>query len=303
MDNKDPSHADVTRRAALCVAFCLSISLCLTSYSSTAQTHSGRDKQAAEPISIVSMDYCADQYVLALADKSQIVGLSADATSVYSFFRDRASGIPKLRGSTEEILARMPTLVVRQWRGSPKVDALLERAGIRVIALPFANSPDQALQSLIDFGGQIGRSEEAYAFAGKRKELRAKLLATPASKSQALYVTPSGYTAGTNTSVNAIIIAAGLQTMAHDYGLSGWRPLPLEIIAGAKPDLIITSFFELPGPTSRWSLSQSPLVNELLNGLPVIELPASMQSCNGLFDIDAAAHIHSEAAKLGLLTD
>lgn len=261
----------------------------------------GITEQAAISPTVASMDYCADQYVLALADGNQIVGLSSEATSVYSFFSDKAKGIPKLRGTSEEILATKPDAVLRHWQGSPKIDALFERAGIQALNIPFASSPEDALQSLINFGDKIGRGDQARAFVNERMEMRSNLKTKTITTLKALYVTPSGYTAGTNTSVNAIVNEAGLATIAEDYALQGWQPLPLEAIARTKPDLIITSYFELPRPASRWSLSQSQLVNQLLEELPVISLPASMLSCNGLFDIDAATFIRAEAAKLGLL--
>ncbi len=260
-------------------------------------------KTGSVPPTLASMDYCADQYILALADRGQIVGLSADAASVYSFFGELATGIPTLRGAAEEILAVKPDIVVRQWQGNAAVDALFERAGIHAVTIPFASSPDAALDSLIAFGDQIGRGEQARAFVAKRYAMREKLEAMPASGLKVLYVTPSGYTAGNGTSVDAIIKSAGLNTTAGDYDLRGWHPLPMESIARRKPDVIITSFFELPRPASRWSLAQSPLINQLLADLPVIDLPASHLSCNGLFDIDAASYIRTEAQKLGLVAN
>jgi len=249
---------------------------------------------------LASMDYCADQYILAIADKDQIVSLSDDATSVYSFFSALAAGIPTSRGTAEDILAIKADMVVRQWKGTAAVDALFERAGIDAVVIPFAASPDAALDNLIKFGDKIGRGNQARAFVAERHAVRKNLKTLPASDLKALYVTPSGYTAGIDTSVDAIIKSAGLDTMASDYDLRGWHPLPMESIARAKPDVIITSYFELPRPASRWSLAQSPLINQLLADLPVIDLPASYLSCNGLFDIDAASYIRTEAQKLTL---
>lgn len=255
------------------------------------------------PPTLASMDYCADQYILALADKDQILALSNEATSVYSLFRGRATGIPQLRGNSEDMLALSPDIVVRQWKGSPAVDGLLQRAGIKTIAIPFAGSPQAALDGLIAFGDQIRKGGQARTYATNRRALRQQLATLPASGLKALYVTPSGYTAGGGTSVDSIIKSAGLDTMASDYGLQGWHPLPIESIIRTAPDVIITSFFDLPRPASRWSLAQNPLIRDLLEGLPVIDLPASHLSCNGLFDIDAAQFIREKARQMGLLAD
>ncbi len=253
------------------------------------------------PPTLASMDYCADQYILALADKNQILALSKEATSVYSLFRGRAVGIPQLRGSSEDMLALSPDVVVRQWKGSPAVDRLFQRAGIKIIAIPFAGSPQAALDGLIAFGDQIGKGKQARTYAANRRAMRQRLATLPASGLKALYVTPSGYTAGGGTSVDSIIKSAGLDTMASDYDLQGWHPLPMESIIRTAPDVIITSFFDLPRPASRWPLAQNPITRDLLAGLPVIDLPASHLSCNGLFDIDAAQFIREKARQMGLL--
>ncbi|MCC6788878.1 MAG: ABC transporter substrate-binding protein, partial [Hyphomonadaceae bacterium] len=47
----------------------------------------------AEPRRIVSLDYCADQFVLALADREQVAALSVGARRDDSYFRDRAQGM------------------------------------------------------------------------------------------------------------------------------------------------------------------------------------------------------------------
>ena len=256
---------------------------------------------AAALPSVASMDYCADQYVLALATRGQIAALSRDATSVYSFFREKAAGIPRLRGLPEEVLALAPDIVVREWRGSPATDRLFRRAAIEPIVVAYAPTPEAALDNLVAIGSQIGRETEAKQFSARRLEMLEQLEQAPASELKALYVTPSGYSAGTGTSVDSIIKSAGLDTMAADYGLNGWMPLPVEAIVRTKPDLIVTSFFDLPAVTSRWSLVQSPHIGTLLDNLPVIDLPARYMTCSGLFAIDAAYRIRAEAARLGLV--
>ena len=62
----------------------------------------------AEPRRIVSLDYCADQFVLALADRDQIAALSRGSQRDDSYFRARAHGIRQTRGTLEEVLALRP---------------------------------------------------------------------------------------------------------------------------------------------------------------------------------------------------
>lgn len=249
---------------------------------------------------VASIDYCADQFVLALVPRHQITALSRDATSVNSFFRDQAKGLPQTRGSMEELLALSPTLMVRQWQGSPAMDKILNRAGIKTVALPFALTTDDALNSMISFGSRIDRKADAERFVAKRHAMAATLTEALPLPLKVLYLTPSGYTAGLGTGVDAIIKRAGLETMAETFGRKGWGPIPMEALVRDQPDVIVTSFFDLPRAPSNWSLSGHPRVADMLEGLPVIDLPGRYMACSTLFAIDAATYIRTEATRLGL---
>ena len=75
--------------------------------------------QAADPSvaspSVASLDFCADQYVLALADADRIVGVSPHAETEFSYLAEKAHGIPKIRPTAEEVLVLEPEAVVRLW--------------------------------------------------------------------------------------------------------------------------------------------------------------------------------------------
>ena len=51
----------------------------------------------AEPTrpTLVSLDYCADQFVLALADREQILAVSKDAERRFSHLREKAAAFPR----------------------------------------------------------------------------------------------------------------------------------------------------------------------------------------------------------------
>lgn len=261
----------------------------------------GSDRATQDARSIASMDYCADQYVLALADRDQIQALSKDAASVFSFFQDMATGLPTTRGSAEELLTLRPELIVRQWYGNTQLDSLLETVGTQAFPLGYTPDADAAFKRLRALGSQIGREEEAKQFIAKRQAARDALLRAPKSSLKALYVTPSGYTAGSDTRVEAIIRAAGFETVSGQYNMRSWQPLPLETIVQSPPDLLIASFFDLKTPPSQWSLSRSSIISELFSRVPVLELPARYLSCMSLFEVDAALELRRQAETKQLL--
>jgi hypothetical protein len=111
----------------------------------------------AEPRRVVSLDYCADQFVLALADRAQITALSIGSQRDDSYFRGRARGMRQTRGTLEEVLALRPDLVIRNWGGS--WDA---RAGLwplrHVPVLQVGDTPDfvTARADLLDAAQTLG---------------------------------------------------------------------------------------------------------------------------------------------------
>ena len=59
----------------------------------------------AKPARIVSMNVCADQLLLLLADREQIASLSFLATDIStSMMTEEAAGLPQNHGRSEEIL-------------------------------------------------------------------------------------------------------------------------------------------------------------------------------------------------------
>ena len=266
----------------------------------TPSTATGTDRINNKP-SVISVDYCADQFVLALVEPTHILALSKEAQSPFSFYAERAAGIPFTHGSTEDILMRRPDISVRQWVGTPATDTLLNRAGVKSIPIGFASTPEDNFGNLLDFASKIGQQTAAQAFINKRRALIKQLEGKTKSKAKALYVTPGGFSAGTGTFVNDIINLAGFQTMADTYGQVGWAPLPLEAMIKTPPDVIIASFFDLTTLRSRWSASNHPLIHKLFDTIPVIEVPSRYLSCSGLFAADAAAYIRDDARKIGLL--
>ena len=60
--------------------------------------------QPPGPQRVVSLDYCADQYVLKLLPRSRILALSPDATRPFSYLNERAEGLPQVKPNAEDVL-------------------------------------------------------------------------------------------------------------------------------------------------------------------------------------------------------
>lgn len=253
---------------------------------------------------VMSLDFCADQYVLAFADKNDIASVSFEAGGENSLFSDRAEGLHHNMGSIEEVLMLRPELVVRTWRGSRASDALALKLGIDTFVPPYAMNQEDNINTLRVAASAVDGSDKAEAMIAELRTRWDALKAAPEIPLRAVYMTPSGFTAGVGTFVDDIIRLAGFDTVAEEAGIHGWAPLPLEKMVISPPDVVIGSFF-LEGKVhvSHWSSGRHGAFRGLMNAKPTIMVPSSYLSCGGSFFIEAAEFIRSEAGRLGLLRE
>ena len=64
---------------------------------------------------VVSLDFCADQFVLRLLRKPRILAVSTDAQRHFSYMREQAAGIRQVRSIAEDVLVLKPDLIVRSY--------------------------------------------------------------------------------------------------------------------------------------------------------------------------------------------
>ena len=115
--------------------------------------------EEAKP-TLVSLDYCADQFVLAMADRNQILAVSKDAEKPFSHLREKAAGLPKVRAATEDVIALGPDLVVRSWGGDAQALRFYERVGIKTHQLGYASDIEGAAAVTREAGAAMGQAEK-----------------------------------------------------------------------------------------------------------------------------------------------
>lgn len=251
---------------------------------------------ADRPMRIVSLDYCADQYVLKLADREQILAVSPGARKGFSYMRDAAAGVPTVRPIAEDVLILKPDLVVRSYGGGPNAAAFFERAGIPVLQVGFASSIDGEEMGAIPYlvehmADGLGQRQRGQALVDEFRSRLATIQAN-AGSSNALYMTPSGVTTGPGSLVHEMLEAAGLNNFETE---PGWRPLPLERLVYAKPDRVAAAFYGAQNNHPHaWSASNHPIAKDLLNQPDTIPLEGAWTACGGWFILDAV-----EALALG----
>ena len=245
---------------------------------------------SAKPRRIVSLDYCADQFVLALADRNQIAALSRGSRRDDSYYRARAGGVRQTRGTLEEVLALRPDLVVRNWGGPWDAEQVYARFGVPVLQVGDAPTFDAAREDLLDAASVTGQRERGAAIARDLDTRLARLQATrPVRERPVMYLSAGGAVAGSGTMMDAVIAAAGGRNVRTD---ASWTMMPLERMTATPPALVALGFFE-HGRTEMnvWSPSRHPAVRRALTQARTVSLPLAAISCEAWYAIDAAEAI------------
>ena len=243
------------------------------------------DPDGERPQRIVSLDYCADQYVLRFADRNAILAVSPDAAKRFSYMRAHASGVPTVRPRAADVLALKPDLVVRSYGGGPEVVSFLEELGVPVVQIGFPQTLAEVREEVVRLGSVLGAEQEARRIAEDMQRRLAALPPREGAAPVALYMTPGGVTSGEGTLVHEILRAAGL---ANFQDRPGWNALPLERLAYERPDVIAAAFYEgAGGSTDSWSAARHPVARAQLSDGPVVPLDGAWTSCGGWFLIDA----------------
>lgn len=236
------------------------------------------------PMRIVSLDYCADQYVLKFVDRDRILAVSPDAGKPFSYMRDAAAGLDSVRPLAEDVLLQRPDLVVRSYGGGPGVEAFFQGAGVPVLNVGWAADIDGIRRVTQDMADGLGEPSRGQALVVEF-DARLAALRTHKQSMSALYMTPSGATTGPGSLVHEMLRAAGLENFQDK---PGWRSLPLERLAYEQPDLVAAAFFESRSShKDGWSAMRHPIARQQMRDQPTVMLQGAWTSCGAWFLLDA----------------
>ncbi len=238
----------------------------------------------SSPNRVVSLDFCADQFVLKLLDRVQILAVSPDAEKDFSYMRREAAGVPSVRPIAEDVLVIGPDLIVRSYGGGPHAAAFFERAGVPVLQVPFANDLQGIRNAINTVAARLDKTAEGNAVVEEMNRRLAAIQQGNENKN-VLYMTPTGVTSGPDTLVHEMLLAAGLTNFQKS---TGWRSLPLERLAYEQPDVVAAAFFDLKtNHPSVWSAMRHPVAQRQLSERPTVLLQGAWTACGAWFLMDA----------------
>jgi len=247
----------------------------------------------ARPVRVVSLDYCADQFVLKLADRGQIAAVSPDAGEPFSAMAGAAEGVARVRSSIEDVLALKPDLVVRSYGGGAGAAAAFARAGVPVAQVGYGETLAAARENVFAMAAALGHVERGARLVQDMDRRLATLTPTSGAPPRALYFTQGGVTTGPGGMVDEMMRFAGL---ANFETAPGWRSLPLERLAADKPDLVVAAHFGARADAQDfWSAARHPIARDLLHERPVAAIDGAWTSCPAWFLVDGVETLRSAA--------
>ena len=251
-------------------------------------------KAPALPQRIVSINLCADQLVLALADRGQIAGLTKNATDrEMSGEATAAEGLPLLSNSAEQILAIEPDLIIGMPASRSAALAALPQPDYPLLDLDTANSLDEIYTSIRQTAVAVGHPARGDALIARmQRELAG--LPKPGKGRVAAYYQRRGYMTGTGTLIDELMTRVGLVNLAGKLGKPPLSQLSVEEMAAAQPDFLIVE----SATDTVTDQGSEMLHHPALKDIPRISVPQAWTVCGSPAYTHAARSLTAQIAKL-----
>lgn len=258
---------------------------------------------AAQPVhtaelpSVVSINLCADQLVLALADEQQITALSLlSHEPAGSYYYSRALNFAVNSGKAGEVILHQPDLVIAGQYSDFYTVRALRSAGLRVELLPIANSLESMFSNLEQVADWLGQSARGEALVLSLRQRLIELPEPTGHKVTAAVYDPNGYTVGDQSLRGDVLQRAGWHNVALDAGIRNYGVLALETLMRLQPDVLIESPYS-PGTFSRaQQLNQHPALTQSGLAPGIISVPSAQTICGGPWTVDLIERLSSERA-------
>jgi iron complex transport system substrate-binding protein len=275
-------------RIALCMALC-------------AGAAHAQVEPKSEPKRVVSFNLCADQLVLALADPSQIAGLSPYAADpALSVMADKARAFRKLDWQAESTIALQPDLVFVGPNDRSMTRRMLASQGLRVVEAGFVSDLDSARRQIREMADLLGQKERGDKLLADLDRARARLAAVSRKGGKtALVVERGGYTQGPSSLAATLLAEAGLKPPAGaPAGYGGF--IPLEKFLVLKPDLVFLKDPPKAATDQGAMFLVHPAMRDLYPPERRVALPTRYTMCGGPALIAAFDYMADAMGKLPL---
>jgi iron complex transport system substrate-binding protein len=198
---------------------------------------------ATPPQRIVSINLCADELLLTLADPGQIAALSVYATDPdLSYVADAARAFRHDAGTGESVVGLAPDLVLAGRYTKRATRDMLASLGYRVELLDSARSIADSEAQIRKVAGLVGHPDrgEALVASIEAAKSRAEAQASATGLTAAVYQRRGYMTGGDTLTAELLAIAGFTDDGAALAGKTGGF-VPLEKLVASPPDYIVVA--------------------------------------------------------------
>jgi iron complex transport system substrate-binding protein len=242
-----------------------------------------------KPRRIVSLNMCADELVLRLAEPQNIASvtwLSRDPGN--SNVAELAARIPVNHGLAEEIIPLRPDLVIAGAYTARTAVAMLRRTGVPVTVVAVPTNLDDVRRQIRDVAELIGERERGEGAVRAMDQGLASLPTTSrATRPRAVVLNPNGVTVGKGTLVDEIMTRAGLTNVAAELAIDNYGQIPLETVVSSAVDVLILSASRDGPPARATEILRHPVLAALSDRTRLVVLPGRLWNCGGPAVVEA----------------
>ena len=245
---------------------------------------------------VVSLNLCADAYLMAFAKPVQILGLTQQSSDpTLSAFVVEASNFPVSGGRMANILEQQPDIIIINNYSPPPNKALMDRLGIKIVKLDAANSYQSARTEILQLGKAIHRLEAAKAYLAQLdKELEDARHTELTYMPSIINYQRRGIVVGETHILDDIIQLAGAQNLGRDTGRT-IGPMSLENLIRLQPDYVL-SISENDEQTLKSQdrgseILSHPALQKMFSAERHIYIPQNLTVCAGATTPKAVAHL------------
>lgn len=273
------------------IGWALSLAACGTT--AEARAHPG-------PRRVVSLNLCADQLVLALADREtvrSVTWLARDPQN--SMMAAEAIAVPVNHGLAEEIIPLAPDLVVAGLYTTRTAVALLKRFQVPVLEIDVPPSLGAMYTQIRAVAQALGHPARGEAMVTAMLEALDALGPAPAGPPPvAVVYHPNSFTTGGGSLVDDLLRRAGLRNLAAELALPQYGRLSLEVLLLGRPDLLVLNTRNDLTPALAQQVMRHPSLVKAFPSLQTLIIPPRLWSCPGPWVVDALAQLRAAAQRL-----
>lgn len=231
---------------------------------------------SAAPARIVSNNPCIDAMLAEMARPGQIVAISHYSRDPRASSVDRgwASHFPTIGDTAEEVVLARPDLFITSAPMPLATARAVQRAGIRTLTLPLANSIAESREQIVRVAAAIG-NPGAGARLNQHIDAAIRAARWNGAPADALIWMSGGMVPGPGSIADEMFRLSGWRSAAARYGARGWETIALERVALAPPRVIFS-----PGG-DRMLARRAAIIRRLNGQTRIVDFPDTMLFCAG----------------------